>query len=150
MLVKVEITTAWLEELGWSDADIAFVLDIEHGTDVPDSPTARCPQCGQEPVERKIRFFKYDSAAAAAESIPGRAFVKCICGTWYSYAVVDKMSAHTPVGQERIPAASAASPELIPGTGTLTITGEVVVLDEKLSVKAFQEDAFQHDAFQTD
>jgi hypothetical protein len=108
MLVKVELSTAWADELGWTDADIASVLDIVTGSEAPDSPEAVCPRCARQPVDYKIRFFKYDSAAETAEGIRGRGFVNCVCGRWYSYAVVDKMDSQPPVGQSHVPTAVAA------------------------------------------
>jgi len=75
-------------------------------------------------VDFKIRFFNYVSAAATAESIPGRGFVKCVCGTWYSYAVVDKMHGQTLVGQSHVRApvaAKAPQPVVTPLTAWATI-----------------------------
>ena len=94
----------------------------------PDSAGATCPQCRRQPVDHKIRFFTHDSAAATAERVPGRAFVKCVCGAWYSYACADVMDAHTPVSQSHVPAplAVAAPKPVVPPLTAWAPNGQVM------------------------
>ena len=79
---------------------------------------------GITPATAWSGFFAHEAAAAPGR-VEGCEFVKCLCGTVYSFAAVHAMDADQPLGEASVRAASVSR---TPGTGSLQIDGQPVSL----------------------
>ena len=121
MLPIIKLSHAWLEELGWSAAEAAGVLDMAVANAGPAGPGDACPQCARPNTEYRGWVFEPDPATATSEHEHGRAYVSCVCGAMYWYAAVDVLN--EPTDEARVRAASVTR---TPQTGSLQLEGQSV------------------------
>ena len=114
-----------------SDADLASLFDIDPASAVSAGPRDVCPRCRNLPADSAIRHF-VESAAATPEQVKGREFVRCLCGTMYSYLAVHEVDVHQPEGRACV---RAASTTLTPATETLETRGAEPVVVETITVR---------------
>jgi len=115
MLPIVVLSLAWVEANGWSPSESAkLLLDIDRASAIPAGEGHVCPRCRRHPGDSEGYLFDPESATATPEQVKGRAFVKCLCRTVYSFAAVHPVDVRQPIGQARVHAASELQPVVPP------------------------------------
>ena len=110
MQPKVILGPAWAEREGMSVSDIASLLAYDLASAVPaGGEDDTCPRCGNHPPDSEFQFFD-ESAMSTPERVPGRGYVRCLCGTDYHYASVHEVDVRQPLGRIAVRAASASNP----------------------------------------
>ena len=117
----IKLSQAWLDELGWTPADAAPVLDIDLAGAVPAGWGDVCPQCSRHHAEYRGSMFVPDPETVTSEQEHGRTYIYCLCGATYWYVAVDVLN--EPSSDARVRAASVT---VTPGTGALQIDGQPV------------------------